>query len=87
MIVDTKPIQLFPVEMHRIVLDINHDAIAEYTLKHRDKWKGYTTYHDTDMNLDWKKGLPDRDKLEQSIINAEKELIDLSSLIMVEEHF
>jgi len=75
MIVDTKPIQLFPVEMHRIVLDIDHDAITEYTLKHRDKWKGYTTYHDADINLDWKEGLPDRDNLEQSIINAAKEYL------------
>ena len=55
MIVDTKAIQLFPVEMHRIVTDLDHKAITEYTLEHRKTWKGYTTYHDQEIIVSgWK---------------------------------
>lgn len=75
MIIDTKPIQLFPIELHRIVTDIDHEAITEYTLKHRENWKGYTTYHNLEINRDWIKGLPDREKLEQCMLNAGKEYL------------
>lgn len=75
MIVDTKAIQLFPVEMHRIVTDLDHKAITEYTLEHRKTWKGYTTYHDQEINHKWMEGLPDRDKLQKSMVDAGKEYL------------
>ena len=75
MIVDTKAIQLFPVEMHRIVTDLDHKAITEYTLEHRKTWKGYTTYHDQEINRKWQEGLPDRDKLQKCMIDAGKEYL------------
>jgi len=64
MIVDVKAVDLFPIELHRIVLDIDHKAITEYTLEHRKTWKRYTTYHDRKLNAEWQKNLPDREKLE-----------------------
>lgn len=73
MIVDTKGMYVFPVEVHRIVLDIDHQAIADYTLEHRETWPGYTTYHDQELNKEWQAGLPDREKLESCMIEAGNE--------------
>jgi uncharacterized protein (TIGR02466 family) len=75
MIVDTKAIQLFPVEMHRIVTDLDHKAITEYTLEHKKTWKGYTTYHDQEINRKWMEGLPDRDKLQKCMVDAGREYL------------
>lgn len=75
MIVDTKAIQLFPVEMHRIVLDLDHKAIAEHTLKHREKWKSYTSYHDREANIEWQRTLPDKERFEKTIVDAGREYL------------
>ena len=52
MITDIKHIGLFRVDFLRIVLDLDHQAIADYTLEHSKKWNRYTTYHDQDINKD-----------------------------------
>ena len=70
MIVDTKYTDLFPVKISRVVLDIDHEAITEYTLDHQKNypWGRYTTFHDPKCNDDWMKNLPDRDKFEDAAI-------------------
>ena len=70
MISDITHIGLFRVDFLRIVLDIDHKAIAEYTLEHSKKWGSYTTYHNHKINDDWIAGLPDREKFEQDIYEA-----------------
>tara|TARA_B100001113_G_scaffold335850_1_gene315729 strand:- start:87 stop:686 length:600 start_codon:yes stop_codon:yes gene_type:complete len=76
MILDTKYIDLFPVKISRVVLDLDHEAITNYTLDHREKhsWKDYTTFHDTKLNRNWMSGLPDKDKLDEAINTAAIEL-------------
>ena len=72
-LVDVKKINLFPVEILRIVTDLDHQAITEYTLKHREKWDRYTTYHDQELNKEWQAGLPDKEKFELAIKKASDE--------------
>ena len=74
-LVDIKKINLFPVEILRIVTDLDHQAITEYTLKHREKWDRYTTYHDQELNKEWQAGLPDREKFELAIREASDEFV------------
>ena len=75
-LVDVKKINLFPVEILRIVTDLDHQAITEYTLKHREKWDRYTTYHDQELNKEWQAGLPDKEKFELAIQKASNEFVD-----------
>ena len=76
MIVDVKYLELFPVLIQRVVLDLDHEAITKHTLEHRDKyWKRYTNYHDPEINKDWRKDLPDREKMEQAFIKAGEEFV------------
>ena len=70
MILDIKHQGLFRVDFLRIVLDIDHKAIAEYSIEHSKKWDRYTTYHDHEINYDWMAGLPDREKFEDDIYEA-----------------
>ena len=74
-LLDVKHTGLFRVDLLRVVSDIDHKAIAEYTLEHRKKWDRYTTYHDKKLNLDWQAGLPDKEKFEADIYAAGKEFI------------
>ena len=69
-LVDIKELNLFPVSALRIVTDLDNEAITEYTLEHRKKWDRYTTYHDRKLNEDWQNGLPDKEKLDKAIIDA-----------------
>ena len=52
MILDQKLIDMFPVTVNRVVLDLDHKAIAEYTLQHEKEhnWSRYTTFHDMKLN-------------------------------------
>ncbi len=51
MIVDVKYLELFPVLIQRVVLDLDHEAITKPTLEHKDKyWKSYSNYHDPEIN-------------------------------------
>ena len=70
MITDIKHVGLFRVDFLRIVLDLDHKAIAEYTLEHKKKWDRYTTYHDIKLNEDWMSGLPGREDFENDIYEA-----------------
>jgi|13_taG_2_1085334.scaffolds.fasta_scaffold17285_3 uncharacterized protein (TIGR02466 family) len=70
MIEDVKHLEIFPVDVFRIVLALDHAAITEYTLEHKKKWNQYTTYHNHEINRDWQKNLPDRKKLEESLIEV-----------------
>lgn len=74
-VVDIKKLNLFPVEILRVVTDLDHEAITEYTLQHREKWDRYTNYHDTKLNEDWQKDLPDREKFEQALNTAGREFV------------
>ena len=76
MIVDTKYTDLFAVKISRVVLDLDHEAITEYTIDHQKNypWGRYTTFHDPDCNNDWRANLPDKDKLDQALKQAGKDL-------------
>ena len=67
MILDQKLIDMFPVTVNRVVLDLDHKAIAEYTLQHEKEhnWSRYTTFHDHKLNDSWKENLPQRKELEE----------------------
>ena len=75
-IVDTKYTDLFAVKISRVVLDLDHEAIAEYTIDHQKNypWGRYTTFHDPKCNNDWRANLPDKDKLDQALKQAGKDL-------------
>ena len=76
MIVDTKYTDLFAVKISRVVLDLDHEAIAEYTIDHQKNypWGRYTTFHDPKCNNDWRANLPDKDKLDEALKQAGKDL-------------
>lgn len=76
MIVDTKYTDLFAVKISRVVLDLDHEAITEYTIDHQKNypWGRYTTFHDPKCNNDWRANLPDKDKLDEALKQAGKDL-------------
>tara|TARA_Y100001972_G_C7633253_1_gene317905 strand:- start:466 stop:1068 length:603 start_codon:yes stop_codon:yes gene_type:complete len=76
MILDQKLIDMFPVTVNRVVLDLDHKAIAEYTLQHEKEhnWSRYTTFHDMKLNASWKQNLPQRKELEENIFEAGRHL-------------
>jgi len=74
-LVDIKEVDLFPVNILRVVTGLDHKAITEYTLEHRKKWDRYTTYHDKPLNLEWQAGLPDKEKLDKAIIDVGHEFV------------
>lgn len=76
MIVDTKYTDLFAVKISRVVLDLDHEAITEYTIDHQKNypWGRYTTFHDPNCNNDWRANLPDKDKLDEALKQAGKDL-------------
>ena len=75
-IVDTKYTDLFAVKISRVVLDLDHEAIAEYTIDHQKNypWGRYTTFHDPKCNNDWRANLPDKDKLDEGLKRAGRDL-------------
>lgn len=75
-IVDTKYTDLFAVKISRVVLDLDHEAIAEYTIDHQKNypWGRYTTFHDPKCNNDWRANLPDKDKLDEALKRAGRDL-------------
>ena len=73
MINDIKMREIFPVDFARVVLDVDHDKILNYTLKFVEGIDHYTTYHDADTNKEWRNGLPELDVLAEDITEAAKE--------------
>tara|TARA_R100000231_G_C5317057_1_gene162261 strand:+ start:47 stop:625 length:579 start_codon:yes stop_codon:yes gene_type:complete len=74
-IADIKHMGLFQVDVLRIVTNLDNKAITDYTLKHREKWDRYTTYHDHELNKDWQLNLPERARLESAMIEAAHEFV------------
>ena len=74
-LLDVKHAGLFYVDMLRVVSDVDHKAIAEYTLEHSKTWDRYTTYHDRPLNSRWQENLPDREKFEADIYAAGDEFV------------
>ena len=70
MIKDIKIRPIFPVDFGRVVLDVDHDKICEYTIDFISQTDVYTTYHDSDVNQKWRDGLPELKKLEDDITEA-----------------
>ena len=67
---DIKHIGLFRVDFMRYVIDLDHKAIAEYTIEHSKKWDRYTTYHDRKLNDDWMSGIPGKAELDKTLEEA-----------------
>lgn len=74
MIEDVKYMELFPVNFTRVVLDIDHDKILDYTLNFVNNIDSYTTYHDSEINQEWRKGLDELDRLEEDIVESAKRM-------------
>ena len=72
---DIKHIGLFRVDFMRYVLDLDHKAIAEYTIEHSKTWDRYTTYHDRKLNDRWQSGIPGRAELEKTLEDAGNEFV------------
>jgi len=62
--------EIFPVDFARVVLDIDHSKILDYTVKFVSSIGKYTTYHDEDTNNKWRNGLPELDVLADDINKA-----------------
>lgn len=73
MINDIKMREIFPVDFARVVLDVDHKKILNYTLKFVEGIDHYTTYHDPDTNKEWRNGLPELDVLAEDITEAARE--------------
>tara|TARA_B100001113_G_scaffold351230_1_gene349899 strand:- start:995 stop:1597 length:603 start_codon:yes stop_codon:yes gene_type:complete len=67
---DLKHMGLFRVDFMRYVLDLDHKAIADYTLEHSKGWNSYTNYHDKSLCKDWQNGIPGKDKFEATLREA-----------------
>ena len=85
MINDIKIQEIFPVDFARVVLDVDHKKILNYTLKFVEKTDGYTTYHDKDMNEEWRNGLPELDVLAEDITEAARRFCDKTDRKMKED--
>ena len=72
---DIKHMGIFRVDFMRFVLDLDHKAIADYTLEHSKTWDRYTTYHDRDLNLDWAKNMPGREEFEHTLQKSAEEFV------------
>ena len=67
MVKDIKVSPVFPVDMGRVVLELDHDKITEYTIDFINSIDKYTTYHDKDINKQWRDGLQELERLEKDI--------------------
>ena len=74
-ITDIKEYDVFPVTISRIVLDLDHAAIASNAIEWINKCERYTTYHDKKLNDEWFDQMPDRDKLVDSIYESVNHLL------------
>ena len=73
----------FHVDFLRLVLDLPHEEISQYTidfLEEESKGKEWsrTTYHSHEANNRWMANLPHKDKLEEDILTAAKEFVKRS---------
>lgn len=73
---DIKHVGLFRVDFMRYVLDLDHKAIADYTLEHSKTWDRYTTYHDRKLNDEWRKGIPGLQEFEQTLNDAADQFVE-----------
>ena len=76
---DIKHMGIFRVDFMRFVLDLDHKAIADYTLEHSKTWDRYTTYHDRDLNDEWAKNMPGRKEFEQTLQKSADEFVKRSN--------
>ena len=70
---DLKHMGLFRVDFMRFVLDLDHKAIADYTLEHSKKWDRYTNYHARELCKEWQDGIPGKEKFEATLTEAGNE--------------
>ena len=77
-IADIKHMGKFHVDFFRVVLDLPHQEIADYTMKfleekgsdvtfNKERKRIYTTYHSTNLNEEWQKDLPGREEFEADV--------------------
>ena len=79
-IADIKHMGKFHVDFMRLVLDLPHEEISQYTIdfleqESKDKDWIRTTYHSREANDRWMANLTQRDKLEADIYKAAHEFV------------
>lgn len=70
MISDLQRLQLFPIVVHKVVPNLDHMAIADYTIDHSKKWERYTCYRDDKAHKDWLTRFPHKKQFEQCITDV-----------------
>ena len=90
MIQDIKHMGKFHVDFMRLVLDLPHEEIAQYTIdfleeESKDKEWIRTTYHSKEANDRWIANLPHKEKLEEDIFKAAHEFVKRSGRTEFEE--
>lgn len=78
-VLDIKEYNIFPVTISRVVLDIDHQAIASNCLEFIELAGRYTTYHNHEVNDRWFNQMPDRDKFVQSIYDSTNHFLKTTS--------
>lgn len=83
MIQDIKHMGKFHVDFMRLVLDLPHEEIAQYTIdfleeESKDKEWVRTTYHSKEANNRWIANLPAKEQLEADIFKAAHEFVERS---------
>ncbi len=78
---DIKHVGKFHVDFLRIVLDLPHEEISQYTIdfleeESKDKDWIRTTYHSREANDRWMANLPHREKMEEDILKAAHEFVE-----------
>jgi len=74
-ILDIKEYDVFPITVSRVVLDLDHGAIASNAIEWIAKTDRYTTYHDKQVNDQWFNQMPDRDKFVRSVYDSTNHLL------------
>lgn len=77
-VLDIKTYDIFPITLCRVVLDMDHAAIAAHSVEWIDKCDRYTTYHDRKLNDQWFEQMPDRDVFVQSVYQSTNEFLKRS---------
>ncbi len=85
MILDIEQREIFPVDFSRVVLDVDHDKILNYTLKFVEGIDHYTTYHDLDVNKEWRSGLEELNELAADINEACKHFCEKTGRVIKDE--
>lgn len=75
-ILDIKEYDVFPVTISRVVMDIDHAAIAANAIEWINKCDRYTTYHNKELNDRWFDQMPDRDKFLDDVYTSTNHLLE-----------